>query len=287
MLNPDRISLNALRVFLMAARHLSIRRAAQDLSVTPGAVSHQIRSLERALGVELFERRNNAIALTEAGQRLVQQAEPGLHILRRALDDLASEAGGVRVRASMSFAMRWLIPRLHLFKARHPDVQIHLETVFDITSGVDSAADVTLLYCRGDALPPGAEVLFDDLCCPYVAPDLLGRSDAVDLGSIPALQCAKGNCDWQLWQKRTGRQGSDLHFTERFDLDDAAIRSAALGLGMVLTTQMMIEDELDQGRLVPVPGCDAASIGSYAMLAGPRDTGTSRRFQNWLREMAG
>ena len=287
MQTPTSVSLNALRVFLVAARHMSIKMAANELLVTPGAVSHQIKSLERSLGKQLLIRSNNAIELTDAGTRLAQQAAPGLHLLHASLGDVMGDTNALRVRASMSFAVRWLIPKLHLFKARHPNVNVEVETFFDDERQVSSEADVTIGYYRVNERPKEARPLFDDLCRPYLTPGLLAtRANLDDLTSIPAIQCTKGNWDWHLWLAETGNQSVPLSFAERFDMDDAALRAACAGMGMILSSRFMIETELSDGRLVPLPNSREASLGCYIVQVGPHDTSLTRKFVRWLREVA-
>lgn len=287
MQDPATISLNAVRVFLIAARHLSIKQAADEISVTPGAVSHQVKALEDALGRQLFLRRNNAIELTDIGAQLVRAASPGLHTLHSALEQVIRDTDTLRIRASMSFAMRWLIPKLHQFKTKNPGAHVELETVFDIDRQNPVTADVTIAYYRHDACPEGADLLFDDVCRPYLAPSLLTKlATPGDVTSIPALQSAKGNWDWQLWLAKTGLRGAELSFTERFDLDDAALRAACAGMGMVLTSEFMIESELADGRLVPLPDSAEFRAGCYVLHMSAQETGLSKRFVRWVHDVA-
>ncbi|MEZ5716019.1 MAG: LysR substrate-binding domain-containing protein [Paracoccaceae bacterium] len=283
------LSLNALRVFLIAARHLSIRRAAQDLGVTPGAVSHQIKGLEDRLGIRLLTRGNNSIALTEAGTLLLERAGPGLDSLDAALASLARDPSEIRVTASMTFAFRWLIPRLEDFKRRNPAARVILETATGSGSGGTAGpdADIVIGYCRRDASPEGAEVLFDDICRPYLSPALLARlPDPGDLARVPALQCAAGNWDWKMWLADQGMSGHRLAFAGHFDLDDAALRAAIAGMGMVLTSRFMIEDEIAAGRLCPLPGSAASRLGCYTLHRGAPANRLPRRFASWIADIA-
>ncbi|KMW57232.1 Glycine cleavage system transcriptional activator GcvA [Candidatus Rhodobacter oscarellae] len=287
MQDANAISLNALRVFCMVAQHMSIRKASEFLAVTPGAVSHQIKALEQSLGVQLFVRRNNAIDLTEAGSRLFRQALPGLQMLHTALEDVVRDSDELRVRASMSFAMRWLIPKLHLFKSRHPNANVQVETFYDVDDPPTGTADVTIGYYRRDKCPDGAHILFHDVCRPYLAPGLLSKLvDPLDVASIPALQCTKGNWDWRLWLGESGKSDVQLNYAERFDLDDAGLRAATAGMGMVLSAGFMVEDDVAEGRLVPLPHSEDIHVGFYTLQIDGRETGLSRRFVRWLKNAA-
>ncbi len=287
MPRANSISLNALRVFLIAAQHLSIKRAAELLLVTPGAVSHQIKALEQSLGTQLFLRRNNAIELTDAGTRLFRQSTPDLQMLHTALENVIRDTNELRVRASMSFSVRWLIPKLHLFKTKNPNANVQVETFYDVDKQPSGAADVTVSYYKHDECPDGACILFSDVCRPYLAPALLSKlADPKDVTSIPALQCTKENWDWQLWMAEADKSDAQLNYAERFDLDDAALRAACAGMGMVLSSEFMVEDALADGLLVPLPASEEINVGCYTLHVGGRETGLSKRFVRWLHSVA-
>ncbi|WP_120632587.1 LysR family transcriptional regulator [Ruegeria sp. EL01] len=283
MQNANSISLNALRVFLVAAQHSSIKQAAELLLVTPGAISLQIKALEQSLGVQLFMRHNNAIELTDVGTQLYQQSAPSLQALHAAFNNVIRDTNELRVRASMSFAVRWLIPKLHLFKAQNPNANVQVETFYDVDQQPGGTADVTIGYYRRDECPDGVPILFNDICRPYLAPELLsGLADSKDFASIPALQCTKGNWDWNLWLAETNSSDVMLNYAERFDLDDAALRAACAGMGMVLTSAFMVEDAVADGRLVPLPESEEIDVGFYTLHIDGLETGMSKRFVRWL-----
>lgn len=283
MQNTHSISLNALRVFLIVAQHMSLKQAAAELHVTPGAVSHQIKTLEQTLGVSLFTRRNNAIDLTDAGSRLLQQSMPGFHILNAALGDVARDVDDLCIRVSMSLATRWLIPKLGLFKKQNRKARIRVETVFDIDQQPSPQAHVTIGYYKRHEIPKGAHILYEDICRPYLSPSLLSEiPDPSDLTAIPALQCTDRNWDWEMWLADSGAADAQLNFAGQFDLDDAALRAAATGMGMVLTSAFMITDEIADGRLCPLPNAAEVGLGYYTLHTNDYDTALSRRFVRWL-----
>ena len=123
-------SLNALRAFEAAARHLSISKAADELSVTPAAVSHQVRALEQYLGVPLFRRLNRALMLTDAGQIFLPGLRDGFDALAQAVERVRAqccEGGSLAVSVGPSFAAKWLVPRLDRFREAHPDIDIRID----------------------------------------------------------------------------------------------------------------------------------------------------------------
>ncbi|WP_286193794.1 LysR family transcriptional regulator [Tropicibacter sp. R16_0] len=279
------VSLNAVRVFALTARHMSVTKAAAALNVSPGAVSHQIKALEGALGVQLFSRSNNALSLTPDGARFADGIQPGLDILDQSIQSVTRGANELNLNVSLTLAMRWLVPRLERFKARHPRARIRIETHSGDVPPDSASADITICYCRG--MPDEkADVLMLDCSQPLVSPTLLERLGS-DISGIPALQCARDNWDWHDWQAAAGLADRQLSFDARFDLDDAAVRAAVAGMGMVLSPSFMAQDDLDTGRLVPLPGVPAVPLGHYRIQLGPRDTGLRKQFCDWLRKEAG
>ena len=270
-------------MFLIVAQRNSFKIAASELRVTPGAISHQVRVLEDSLGVKLFARRNNSIELTEAGSKLMQQALPGIHILNASLDNVTQDAHELRVQVSMSLATRWLIPKLGLFKKQNPLSHVRIESIFGIGVGPNPDVDVASSYYKRDEMPKGATILFEDKCRPYLSPALLSDiADPTDLTSVPALQCSEGNWDWELWLRDSGLTETNLNITGRFDLDDAALRAAIAGMGMVLASGFMIQDDIATNRLCPLPHSAEVTLGFYVIHQSNRETGLSKRFVQWL-----
>ncbi|WP_415403310.1 LysR substrate-binding domain-containing protein [Tateyamaria sp. SN3-11] len=285
MQNSLDISLNAVRVFLLVAEHGSIKRAAEVLHVTPGAVSHQVRILEDGLGVQLLRRANNSIDLTPVGQQLFREGSPGSDLLHGVIDRIRRDANELRVHVSLSFATRWLIPRLQDFQARNPAARVRVETTHSIDSKPDPDADVSIQYFSQSRIPDGSQVLFQDICRPYVSPALLTGSHRVE--DYPAIQATQDNWDWTLWRKGAGLGAAKLQMATRVDLDDAALRAAIAGLGMVLTSEFMIADDLANGHLCPLPDSPEVLLGAYVIHQSARQTGLSQRFVDWLHKSAG
>lgn len=148
MQTPRRLPpLNAVRVFEAAARRGSLKAAAEELGVTASAVSHQVRHLEEGLGVRLFARSNNAIELTAEGARFAAATAPALDIIAAAASALQRDANEVFVRASVSLALRWLIPRLGRFRQAHPSIRVRLETPVSAMADHDDI-DLVIGYTR-------------------------------------------------------------------------------------------------------------------------------------------
>ncbi|MEM7236819.1 MAG: LysR substrate-binding domain-containing protein [Pseudomonadota bacterium] len=283
----NNVSLNALRVFAMSAERMSLKLAAEEIGVTPGAVSHQIRSLEDALGTPLFLRRHNSIGLTAAGERLLDRARPGLNLLEGAISDVVRTADEISVQAPTTLAIRWLIPALDQFRKRHPRARIQVETHDGLGPGSRATADVVICYHRVSEAPEDADILMQDTCRPYVAPPLLARwPDVSHLAAIPALQCGADNWDWQLWLRNCNRTGVALTYGDRFDLDDAGLRAAIAGIGMVLAPEFMIAGDISARRLAALPGAPGSVLGVYTVETSGRETGLLLAFGRWLRSLA-
>jgi len=283
----DRISLNALRVFAAVAECSSMKLAAARLGVTAGAVSQQVRGLEEALGVRLLTRLNNSVQLTGAGETLYRQAHPAIRNLQTALEATLSGLTEISVQVPVTLATRWLIPRLDAFRARHPDLRIRIETTSVNGMPPHSGADIVLAYFPMKTAPPDAEVLLEDLSRPYLSPGLLhSTGPGPRLDQIPALQCAAGNWDWQNWLRESGHAAASLRWSGHFDLDDAALRAAVAGLGMVLAPRFIIADDLKAGTLCPFPETRDVRLGAYVMLRNGPQTRWRDRFVEWLRNLA-
>lgn len=284
MQNSRQVSLNGVRIFALVAETRSIKQAAQGLGVTPGAVSRQIRNLELTMGVSLFERGNNTISLTPAGETFFQHSHPALHSLDRSIAFAMSDGRELSILASTTLATRWLIPRLHAFRNAHPDIIVKVETSGSQLQTLAHRADLSLGYVPLNDPLRGAEILFQDMCRPYVSPRLLsGDGSFADFTHIPALRCTDSNWDWELWLRNAGLGAAQLDISGQFDLDDAAIRAAIAGLGMVLSSEFIIQDDLEAGTLCAVPNTPSVLLGHYTLTLTAPASHAANVFAKWLR----
>ncbi|WP_390914850.1 LysR substrate-binding domain-containing protein [Pseudosulfitobacter sp. SM2401] len=287
MPRSDQISLNAVRIFATVAACGSFKDAAVRLAVTPGAVSRQILNLESAMGVQLFIRSNNAIRLSDTGTVFLRQCQSGLHILDHAIENAMGDGHEVTVQVPTTLATRWLIPRLSGFKKRWPDITVRIETHDATGLGHSAHSDITVAYFPISETAPHAEVLIEDRCRPYLAPSLLSQiPDLTDLSNIPALQCTRSNWDWAVWLQGAAMPDIQLRLEGFFDLDDVALRAAISGMGMVLASKFIVRDDLDAGRLCPVPDTPEVLLGHYTLHAHAHMNAASDAFVRWLRRAA-
>lgn len=283
-----RISLNAVRVFTTAARHGSIAAAAKELNVSASAVSHQIKKLEADLGTSLFVRSNNSITLTDTGRRFFEDSISGIAVINRSAQTLIRMAEQIVVRVSVDVAVRWFVSALEDFKSRHPEARVRVDTTHAFDAPLSPTEDAAIVYRRSHDDSGKGELLLRDFSRPVVAPALLaacGYHGPEDIGKLPALQCTEDLWDWRLWAKQMGLKEATIRIAHEFDLDDAAIRAACAGLGMVLAPRLTTRSEIEAGTLVALPGFEAIEMGRYYLLLGPRDGGIVGEFRSWLLEI--
>ena len=245
--------LTALQAFEAAARHLSFKHAAAELSLTPTAISHQVRRLEERLGVRLFVRGTRRVDLTPAGQALYPSLRQGFDAMARAVEALSpgARARSVVLSTTMAFAARWLLPRLARFADAHPDIALQLHTSdqpVDLAGGV---AQLAIRYGTGRATGLDAMPLLRSRFAPVCAPRLPVQV-LDDLASVPLIgfrwfRRDADTPDWPLWFDRAGvaplpRQ---LEFSDEVN----AIQAAIAGQGVALVNLAMVEDALSGGLL--------------------------------------
>ncbi|MEP4196036.1 MAG: LysR substrate-binding domain-containing protein [Aliishimia sp.] len=284
MQRPDQISLNAIRVFIAVAESGSFKQAASRLSVTPGAVSRQILNLEASMGVHLFNRSNNSIHLTDTGEVFLRQSQSGLHILVHAMETAMGEGRKITVQVPTTLATRWLIPLLVDFKKRWPDIAVRIETNDRTGLAPSGIADVAVAYFPITEGTQNAEIVMEDRCRPYLSPILLSQmTDPSDLSGIPALQCTSSNWDWSAWLSATTAPKVQLQFGGCFDLDDAALRAAISGMGMVLAPEFIVRDDLAAGLLCALPDTPEVLLGCYTLHISKNGNAATDIFAGWLR----
>ena len=254
-------SLNALRAFEAAARHRSLTKAAAELSVTPAAISHQIKALEADLGVALMRRVKNEFVLTAA-------AEGALPALRAGFDQIAEAARRLReddtrhlltISVGPTFAATWLVRRLRDLKALFPDLDVRLATTDRLADFARDGVDVAIRFGSGNY--PGLESfrLFDEAVFPVCSPDLLRRGPPVgtpsDLAAHTLLHTewtpnTGETFDWQTWLRAAGAQRVDYTRGPRFTHAKVALEAAIDGQGIALGSEALARDDIEAGHLV-------------------------------------
>src|SRR5688572_28317040 len=305
--------LNALRAFEAAARHLSVKKAAIELNVTPAAVSHQIRMLEDYLGVQLFHRYNRALELTDAARAAMPKLREGFDALVQAVERLRSHVGGgvLTVSAAPSFAARWLMPRLHRFIAAHPEVDVRVSARMRRVS-VDGKGDVAeratveawlddsdiaILYGRGNYPGLWVKKLLDLTLTPICSPQLL-QSDhplktPADLAHHMLLHDDTGDLYdndpfWDVWLREAGVSGIDTRRGPHFSHAVLAFEAAIDAVGVVATMPVLAAEDIAAGRLVTPFELHLPLASAYYLVC--HDTASTRPavalFRDWLLDEA-
>src|ERR1700760_3369658 len=289
-------SLNGLRAFEAAARHLSFTQAAAELNVTQTAISNQIKRLEDELGIRLFIRNNRSLALTP-------QARDYLPLVRAAFDDLRlaterlvrKDAGKVlTVSTIASLAAKWLLPRLSAFQEAYPDIDVRITTSTGLVDFRTGDVDAALRYGRGHWPGIRAEWLMADELFPVCSPALLQGNKPLrcpqDLADHTLLPTSGAyDDDWRLWLTAAGlpaaisKQGG-----LSFDLIFMTIQAAIDGFGIALGRTAYVQDDIAKGRLVvPFKIALPADAGFYLVSPeGRTDPPKLRAFRQWVKASA-
>lgn len=285
--------LTALRAFEAAARHMSFAKAAEELHVTPAALSFQIKSLEDHLGRPVFRRLNRAVELTEAGRALAPGTREGFEALAaawRAARRVGSTSG-LTVTAGPALTAKWLAPRLFSFASAHPEIELRFAASLRLMDFDRDEIDVALRfgYPRED---PGlfSTPILEDWVTPMLAPDLAeGLTDPRDLLALTLIhqddtRFLRPDLDWTSWFRAMGVDHGPLpgpHFSQA----DHALDAAAAGGGVVLGRATLAARDLAEGRLVMPFPTGLVSNAGYRFLcrAGQETTPSVAGFLDWLK----
>lgn len=249
-------SLSALRSFEAAARHESAKQAAQELSVTATAISHQIRGLEEALGISLFVRKPRQLELTPQGRELQQVLETAFDSISHVVERMSAAPSRrtITLSTTPAIAGRLLLPWVCLLRESHPDIDLRIHASHEPVALDGVAADLAIRYGDGRWSGLVAEKLFDNVFIPACSPHL-GLHETNQLHLHPLIHFrpqggVSSPLDWATWQKLAKVPGLDLSAGLVF-FDETHAVSAAIGAqGVALMSRQLIEDELREGRLV-------------------------------------
>ncbi|MBX2836829.1 MAG: transcriptional regulator GcvA [Gammaproteobacteria bacterium] len=269
------LPLNALNAFVVSARHGSFSKAADELNVTPAAVSQQVRQLEELLDTQLFHRLKKGLTLTESGQAGLGKLQEGFQNIQEAVDLLrgGSQRSELNIWMAPSFASKWLMPRIHRFIDQHPTIDLRFSvdrSVIDSDSTAPSlsaenlqANNIDMAIRFGSGHYPGCSVdfLMDVDAIPLCSPMLL------EAGAVPPLKEPKdllkhtllhdetpyeGRPQWESWFEAVGMSGVTADRNLYFNSASLALSAAVEGQGVVLTLEQLAQDDVDKGLLVPL-----------------------------------
>jgi LysR family glycine cleavage system transcriptional activator len=284
-------SLNALRAFEAAARHLSFKDAASELNVSQSAISHQVKALEESLGLSLFTRRTRGIELTRKGKLYYP-------VLRNALDSIAEgtdmilESGSTAVltlQVYSTFTIRWLLPRLASFQQRHPEIQVRLTTAQADVNFEQDDVDAAIMIGHPNNASLHYDYLFDAELYPVCSPSYLekvgGISSPHDLNARQLLQVYPSANDWHVWLEAHNVEPLNTEQGLQLESYDLALSSAVQDMGVALGQQPYTERDLAAGTLVEVfPGLRVRNPRRWHLACRSEKTGQSKLqvFREWL-----
>lgn len=292
---PRLPSLNGLRAFECAARHMSFTRAAEELNVTQTAISHQIRRLEDELGVRLFMRLKDGLALTEEGNAYLPGIRSAFLELRYSTEKLLESSNNsvLTISTLVSVASKWLLPRLPSFREAHPQIDVRISASTEWVDFRKGGIDAAIRY--GDGNWPGlrADWLMSDEIFPVCSPRLLTGdkplNTPVDLAHHPLLQISGVTAnDWNDWLHAAGQppltaKGPRL----TFDLAMMAVQTAIDGQGVCIGRSTYVDDDLRAGRLVAPFDLRLKSASGFYLVT-PHDQVESKKivaFRGWLSQV--
>lgn len=280
--------LNSLRLFEAAGRHLSFKRAAEELNVTPSAVSHGIQSLEDWLGVALFDRGHRSLVMTGAGAAYLPRVRDALDRLASATEAVPGRRpnGRLSVSVAPSFALRWLVPNLPRFSAIHPGIEVSLDTSHRQIEFPRDGVDLAIRMGRGDWPDLYAACLVVEDLVPVCAPSLaqaIGRP--ADLAGQTLLHVTDVTEDWAAWARLANVADLDLDRGLRFDTIHMALEAAAQGLGIAIGRLPLIAADLAAGRLISILGPPRQGETGYWLTSGRESLARPEvaAFRNWIR----
>lgn len=283
-------------MFSAISRLGSVKAAATELNLSTSALSHQIRALEKDLGVELFKRGRRGIVLSPAAARYAETLNGLFDRMRRATADIAapgwdqSSRSVVRIMTTPSIAAHWLVPRLSTFMKAHPTVDLRVSAVRTAEGNTDDF-DITIRYGDAAQWSEAARPLLKEVVQPYCAPNQLHRKKSIPakaLLSRPLIQSRENAVSWEAWFRQRG-----LHFDTsglqllQIDPSYVAIEAAVNGVGVILESSILTATHVKSGRLVaPVsePHTPTTAYWLMPLRRGARDS--VQEAYAWLIEQA-
>lgn len=287
------LNLHATQYFEAVARLGGVTKAAEELNVSPSAVSQQIRLLEQQLGVKLFTRSKQVLSLTIDGDRLYQAATRTLQNFRDVQGAILRQREnlGLSIRVSPSFGEKWLAPRLVDFCNRHPDLNVRVDATPNFTDFANEVVDVDIRYGEGRWEHLHAQPLIDDLVIPMCSPayrdelSTISSDPMIQLGRARLVDSVKTLLRWDQWLELNAAQGIAMTYPYRLERSSMSIEVGCRGGGLILESVTLAYDKLACGDLVPFSTAfPAVRVPAYWVVCPSRHL--SRRavadFIDWL-----
>ena len=288
----------ALRTLIAAGKHLNFTRAADELGLTPAAVSFQIKEIEDQLGVKLFTRTSRTIRLTEAGTLLCEAASDALDVMGRAVSKARKAARGtaqLKVTVDPQFATKWLMRRVEEFRRLHPDIELRFDISYELRDFDVDDIDVAIRFGAGKYPGLAASRLFDNVIVPVCSPRLLTSGKPLreprDLlnHTLAHIEWSRQGVtwpNWRMWMAAAGVDDYDGSNAIVFGTSSNAVDAAMAGDAVALADFAMVANDLSEGRLVRPFDLSIKVSPEYAyFLVYPEGSDNDRRitaFQDWI-----
>ena len=284
-------SLNGLKAFEATARHKSFTKAAQELCVTQGAISHQMKNLEEELGITLVLREPNSISLTPEGEKLFQATHSAFSQIRQAKRGLLEENTHLKIICAPTFATRWLIPRINRFHENNSKLRLQLKTIVSRVNFHNfKDFDAAVTYgepMNGQSLT--IEPLFREVLFPACVPRLLTDENPLtgfqDLAHHILLHSSLERLWWKAWAKKVGLDELKSAGDQCFELEESMIQAVRTGSGVSLVNVYFVQEEIATGELIyPFPEGPSLPLETYYLVCPPNKTNLPavKKFRKWL-----
>lgn len=289
------VSFGALRTFVEVGRQGSIKRAAHELNVTPGAVSQQVKALEARFGVQLLERGNREVKLSPHGLRLFGKVAPGFEQIDAAVQLFEDRRPGPRslvVSTTPSLAACWLTPRLGSFATQHPDIEIRIETSVQLADMTSGMVDVAIRHGSGNYPGLDAALLLAPRLVAVASPSLLldgSLSDPADCLRYPLLQ-DRDRADWPAWLEAHGVEPHRNATKGPSYADDALLLQGVIaGQGLAIVRDVYAARALDAGSIMLAIDAPVAMSARYFVVVQPNRMTVPKiaAFRQWIMREAG
>ena len=288
MLNRRTLPLSALRAFECAGRHLHLGRAGNELGVTHGAISHQVRALEQRLGIKLFSRANNRLKLTSAGEQLLISVRDGFD---RIVDGTLhlnpdSVAGELTIGCTQTTGSSWAVKHIMQFQANYPQMEIRVLEVHPLQQEIPRDIDIAICYGKPEAGDRRLEDLISLSVFPVCSPTLLFGQTAIEtpleLAQLPLLHDNQNS--WSKWFLEMGVKTTELNQQTHFFSTLLSLTAARSGYGVALCNPLEVQDDLREGRLVRILDHAMPESQNYYLLCDPVATQSRRAklFEAWV-----
>jgi len=288
-------SITALRTLEAATRHNNFSQAAKELNITPSAVSHQIRKLEKMWALNLFERRTRQVAQTRSGQEIATLVRQFLFNIKRTVKDLQDEVERkpLRINTMTSFAYKWLVPRLDAFHKKNPDIEVWISTSNKLSNFATESFDTVIRLGAGEYPGLHSTFLLGDfvfpVCSPSLAKNLKNQlKKPADLLKQKLLYRIEDESapTWIHWFSQAGVQDPVLPKGPKFPDTNTALLAAMGNQGIALARSSLVHEELLDGRLVKLFDIIFQSPINYYLVCpqGSENTPEITAFRNWITE---